>query len=263
MPVWDALRYPLCFPSVVSHDLTTGKLKKEPFKIANRLCQLFWFRSWKVFLIKKRTALVFCHPRRIFADGKKIDPYSYFLFKYLNLKPVFLETHLTGLDGYQYSDWSHSTFLINHMCNFIERLLILNIFTFADSKKLSLALKRFDIDLDAKIINKCARHFFAEFWLYRLLFKILKPKSVGMVVSAGREPIILAAKSLKIPTYEIQHGSPSPAKLNYHYKGLRKESFPDFFFGIDFLTLFSISPSIVASILPSEKVMIILLLRGR
>jgi hypothetical protein len=57
-----------------------------------------------------------------------------------------------------------------------------------------------------------------------------KPTHVFIVVSAGYEIVIAAAKAEGIQTIELQHGSPVRGKLNYDYSsGIAKSTFPDWF----------------------------------
>ena len=64
----------------------------------------------------------------------------------------------------------------------------------------------------------------------RFFFKLKKPKLLFIVVSHSQEAIIAAAKSLRIKTIELQHGSPARGKLNYDYtSGIKKRTFPDMF----------------------------------
>ena len=66
--------------------------------------------------------------------------------------------------------------------------------------------------------------------LFRRLLRRRRPEALLVVVSAGNETLITAAKQLKIPCAELQHGSPAPGKLNYDFPaGVLKENFPDYF----------------------------------
>ena len=90
-------------------------------------------------------------------------------------------------------------------------------------------------DLSSNInLNKLLNDSIINWWFYyiifRIFFKIKKVKALVLVVSAGSEPIIQAAKDISIPTIELQHGSPQRGKLNYDYSNsIIKKSFPDYF----------------------------------
>jgi len=70
-----------------------------------------------------------------------------------------------------------------------------------------------------------------EFTAFKKLFLKTSPKAVFIVVSTDKEALIAAARSLSIPTIELQHGSPAKGKLNYDYpNNILKDTFPDYFF---------------------------------
>ncbi|MCI0651162.1 MAG: hypothetical protein L0Z55_04695 [Planctomycetes bacterium] len=74
----------------------------------------------------------------------------------------------------------------------------------------------------------------AQYPIYRALFRRLRPAALFVVVSYGNEVPIAAAKSLGIPTIELQHGIISPYHLAYSFPpGAMKRTFPDhvFLFG--------------------------------
>ncbi len=65
--------------------------------------------------------------------------------------------------------------------------------------------------------------------LYRLLLKWIRPKAVVLICSYGKEALIEAAKSLAIPTIELQHGVISPYHPGYVFpNGVIKSTFPDY-----------------------------------
>lgn len=68
--------------------------------------------------------------------------------------------------------------------------------------------------------------------VYDRLLQHLAPKAVLLLVSYGhgRENLIEAARALRIPTVELQHGTVSRAHLGYSFPPPRtKEHFPDYF----------------------------------
>ncbi len=57
---------------------------------------------------------------------------------------------------------------------------------------------------------------FARFWTYRLILQILRPRVVMGICL--QEPLILAARKLKVPTVELQHGAfPSSESLSGYW----------------------------------------------
>ena len=68
---------------------------------------------------------------------------------------------------------------------------------------------------------------------YKKLLKRLRPKALLVVVSYSHSiaPLIAAAKSLAVPTIEMQHGTFSPYHLGYHFPNLDEHPyFCDYFF---------------------------------
>jgi hypothetical protein len=66
--------------------------------------------------------------------------------------------------------------------------------------------------------------------VYRFFFHWNKPKNIFMVCSYGKEPIVMAAKRLRIPVVELQHGVVTNYHLGYSVApGQHKLSFPDYF----------------------------------
>ena len=88
------------------------------------------------------------------------------------------------------------------------------------------------VPLCKKIKKRVLEFHFAQL-LYRKLLKQLRPKAVLVVVSYSHSiaPLIAAAKSLDVPTIEMQHGTFSPYHLGYHFPNLdRHPYFCDYFF---------------------------------
>jgi len=62
-----------------------------------------------------------------------------------------------------------------------------------------------------------------------VMLQWLRPRRILLVCSYGREPLIVAARRLLIPTIEVQHGVVTPEHLGYSFsKGMTKRSFPDY-----------------------------------
>lgn len=65
---------------------------------------------------------------------------------------------------------------------------------------------------------------------YKLLLKYLHPKKILVLVSYGKEGLMWAAKELRIPSIEIQHGVITEEHLGYSFKDtMIKYTFPDYF----------------------------------
>lgn len=88
----------------------------------------------------------------------------------------------------------------------------------------------FSVGLDFWPTFDWQRRAFAQATIsYRLMFRWLRPSKVLFLVSYGRESMVLAARSLGIPTVELQHGVVTPEHLGYAFHpGTTKISFPDY-----------------------------------
>jgi hypothetical protein len=63
----------------------------------------------------------------------------------------------------------------------------------------------------------------------RIMLRWLCPKKILLVVSYGHETLITAARSLSIPTVEVQHGVLTPEHIGYSFaEHTTKKSFPDY-----------------------------------
>ena len=101
-----------------------------------------------------------------------------------------------------------------------------------------------------KRIFRSALNWHGQQIIMYLFLLLKKPSHIFLVVSAGNEPLIAAAKAAKIPVLELQHGSPARGKLNYDYSsGITKTNFPDYF--LSFGEYWSRSLSLP---LPSRKI---------
>lgn len=79
-------------------------------------------------------------------------------------------------------------------------------------------------------VRKLVGRWQIELPLFEAMLRKIRPRALLVVVSAGNETLIAAAKKLAIPSAELQHGSPAPGKLNYDFPpGILKQNFPDYF----------------------------------
>ncbi|MBD1167833.1 hypothetical protein IDH29_01450 [Pelagibacterales bacterium SAG-MED06] len=249
VPWWDMLRYKL-FKEILfdlrlrekKNDEKKIRSKKKIIKISKIRDYIFdffkLFSKNSPFWIKKKSNIILGHPRRKLEKNIYVDPYSdpfidlfpsSFNFSIIERKDIN-NKHLspTKTKNIFYSD-------------------ILNRFGSLFSKFQRVKLEEFDNLIISKLENSLYNEFSIKIeikpklikmikkWLgtnivMSLFFKIKKPKLLIIVVSAGQEAIISAAKSLKITTLELQHGTPSRGKLNYDYSsGIEKKSFPEYF----------------------------------
>jgi hypothetical protein len=66
-----------------------------------------------------------------------------------------------------------------------------------------------------------------EYYFYRFLFKLIKPRAVFVLSSFSKVSMVMAAKSKNIPVFEAQHGYIGEAHPFYHVKKRFEESYPD------------------------------------
>lgn len=79
-----------------------------------------------------------------------------------------------------------------------------------------------------RIITRRARSLDANRRSYRWMLRWMKPRSVLVLVAYDAKELVLAAKELDIPTFELQHGVISPYHLGYAVAaGETLRTFPD------------------------------------
>ena len=246
LEVWYDIRFEIF--KILSRELKLyGRIhRKAPNKnnkIITKGCYLLkyivtWFNNNPLlYIVNKKPYLFFGSSRRkLLEDGKYWDIYTDFITNnILNNKTLTIEKPYEG---------SH----FNPVpCNNLAYLEKINVFKRRyhknKDKELSgilLLLEKIekeienvfgikvpvkDLGLKRYINNKRSQAVFV------LLLKILKPKLFFIVCSYGKEYMIRAAKELKIPTIELQHGVITKYHLGYNFdRNLTKKSFPDYFF---------------------------------
>lgn len=188
------------------------------------------------FFIPKHSIIFNGHPRRkLLNDGLYWDIYSdYFVDLVDNsvvLEQYYLNGHLVPAKSKRlyYADFlSIISFLIKYLfvlkqdfqCEMVCKKL-----------KKALCLK-FNMQIDIRsMIYKRVAVYKVHKMLYKILFRIVKPKACFVLVSYVNEGFISAAKDLSIPTIEIQHGVISKYHMAYSFPHKNiKTTFPDYFF---------------------------------
>lgn len=85
---------------------------------------------------------------------------------------------------------------------------------------------RYGINIDLK---KISLEFLSRYYLFKLFFKIKKPKILFITVWYGYGPVIKAAKDQGIKTVEIQHGSFNKSHYSYNMEQIIDSShYPDY-----------------------------------
>lgn len=244
---WDSVRYPLFQDilrqlNLLENLYDSGKPLSRFLKIKKKLSIIL--RASKIFFprsplwISTKSVIIWGHPRRKFDNGSYVDIYSDPFVKLLPESANY--SVLERVEGQ-----GHLTPVPTKNIYYAERLLALGqIFSLCKSffvkvkiegtvaKELEKRLLhdfRLNYNLSERITRSICNWWSSES-VMRLFFIIKKPSHFFIIVSAGHEGIVSAAKSAGIPTYELQHGSPARGKLNYDYtSGIKKRSFPDYF----------------------------------
>jgi hypothetical protein len=247
VPWWDMLRYPI-FQGILK-DLDLLEKPKQNDKQAILKDKIA--RSYKVFFdilgvfslrsplwVKKNRILIWGHPRRKYQDGHYIDLYVDPFIDLLPHSSKYAVLESAGAHGHLKPAATQNLFYADSLQSIaLIFFLVRKTFTkshrdFSVVEELERKLKEaFGVNINIQKEVKTA--IFRWKSIYPLMyqfFRFKQPSHFFIVVSAGHEAIISAAKAAQIPTYELQHGSPARGKLNYDYSsGLIKQSFPDFF----------------------------------
>lgn len=100
-------------------------------------------------------------------------------------------------------------------------ILCLNAAEREELKKLaSKCQKNLNLSSDCgRMITQDIEHFRMARFVWRWLFRWIKPSHLVLVVAYARQELVAAAKDLGIPVIELQHGTITPGHLGYHYPG--------------------------------------------
>ena len=181
------------------------------------------------------------HSRKVNKDGLWVDIYTDHLTRRLQTEPLSFcvyENLSYQSSTHQYRSHPHSYYdSIMTWARLLAKVSFLSLTAAQKSKIKTLEDKIFElfhlkIPLTKKIKNRVLEFNFAR-RSYQKLLKIRQPKALLVVVSYSHTiaPLTAAAKSLAIPTIEMQHGTFSPYHLGYHFPHLDHHPyFCDYFF---------------------------------
>lgn len=241
--IWESVRYPLFQQIIVEmgiQDPVWGRGRKGlPWVLKTlRFFLISLFRRNPLFA-PKGAIVIIGHPRRKFENGRFVDIYTEPLIDLIDaeqdcvlLEPSsaeFLHKTPVGSTDVRYLD------VVERLVNLAQRFRSVRLSPrtqecFQNAEE---ALnKEFGVTISLlPIIRRELARWKASRPVYRWLFKHLKPRAILLVVSTHKEPLIVAAKDVGIPTAELQHGSPAEGKLGYHFPdNVYKRAFPDRFF---------------------------------
>lgn len=242
IPFWEMLRYPTYTRIISGSGLQDYYLAGRP-KIWSQLWKNLRFVARSLtfnnpFFLNTADLLVLSGVKRTQRNGKQHDIYTDPLldlvgdrlsFRVIE-RPFGESVHKTPaehgpvgyLDFIYAISMVRSWFLLPKLSQETDRLC-----AEASDRIEKMCGVRIDLHHDVRL-------FFArwhiELYLFSRLLRTLKPRALLVVVSAGNESFICAAKRERVPSLELQHGSPAPGKLNYDYPaGFSKDTFPDYF----------------------------------
>jgi hypothetical protein len=187
--------------------------------------------------LEKSDCMIISHPRTVFVDGEYIDIYTKEIIDELHhsSKVLEFEDNYLGTHRKRRSSFTHYTDWIALVFRFIYPFENVNI-SMQDESILA--------DLEREIFEKCKinmglqkyipqriKAFKALLYIYRKIFKVISPKTLYILVSYGKAPIIQAAKESNIYVIELQHGVFSRYHLGYSFPGREEplDYFPDQF----------------------------------
>lgn len=256
---WDFLRYTIYLDLLIKLNLYENNYtKKRKFFLEknlikrlinyiNKIGDFFYniFFSKSPIWIKKNKIIIFGHPRRVYENkfyiDKYVDPFID-LFKEKK-KFIVIEDPLNSVffNNYNFLHFKPAKtknlfygdiliFLSNLLSKFYSKSI-----SKSDINQIENLEKNFKnwFNVDVKLLHKIQFNlpiYKSKLFIYKTFFKIKKPKKIIVVNSTGYEAMIDSAKQLGVPTYELQHGSPSRGKLNYDYaSSIKKSTFPDYF----------------------------------
>lgn len=240
IPVWELVRYHI-FHVILQALNLHGQPNTLPDDSLQKKISLF-LRSIKNYifycpcLIPKHSIIIIGRARRsLLEDGLYWDIYSDYLVDIsengIILEPYYLRKHLIPAKTKKifYADL---LILISYI---LERLIFQkkNLLKNKTSQLLKNEINnKFGIDIDIDLlIYMYVKQFIVNKSIYINLFKIIKPKACIILVSYRKKGIVSAAKSLGIPTIELQHGLFTNYDMGYSFPGGNNiKTFPDYFF---------------------------------
>lgn len=188
------------------------------------------------FFSKKSESLIFSHYRSKLVNDDYIDIYTHYLkeelivqnISFTDMERPFLGKHIRNKESKK---------------RYLDCIVLLsNIFQYFMPVKLTqqqellfISLnkdikKNLGVDFDSKkfLIN-AVRRFKANYFLYSLLFRRIRPKEIFIVISYAHGDVIKVAKDLGILVNELQHGTFSKYHLGYSFPDRKKDLdyFPD------------------------------------
>lgn len=246
VPIWDVLRYPV-FEGILaqygirrsSQSIGESRGRIRTFgRAVNLILRAFSLAGRKSWLrAPARQIFIFGHPRRKWNGSCYEDIYVDPLIDKLQLDVPVAVVERPSKVGHLKPTSTENLFNSDAtaaLASLLSHLPGLGL-SKADIKKLQEIQDGFEKEfgnqaISVKQVDRTVRTWRCRYAICRRILKVKMPPLVCVVVSTAHCSLIMAAKSLNIPTLELQHGSPVRGKLNYDYtSGVQKRSFPDSF----------------------------------
>lgn len=190
------------------------------------------------YISKRGRRLIFEHPRNIKQNNEYVDIFTHYLKVDLRNSNERFYTISARYLGKQYN-WNHYNYhkdFIELTARILRNFTSLHLTNYEKNKIIAIENelnKEFGISFDLySLIITQLKSFKIYYKLYKKLLIRLKPVEIYLVVGYGFfGSLIKAAKELKIPVFELQHGIISKYHLGYSYPSIKKNSleyFPDY-----------------------------------
>lgn len=252
---WQACRMRIYYLLAEKLNLLTDGKAQQPVKPSPKPIQSSWLernrQNFASHITSIRYSPAFLTPvdavvmesGRVFTDGQIAkDTYTYFLLEELQQKGhrTLLLQNVTNSTWQRLQGPVFPLYDLHEIQQRDKKVKKKKAYTFSkvECNRLeeinALLQQQFGIQIDLKpIFASILRQFKLQYPFYTKLLSKTKPKNLYVVCHYGKAPLIKAAKDLKIPITEIQHGTMSQYHLGYSYPnqpaGSLLEYFPDRF----------------------------------
>ena len=208
--VWDLFRLDVSLLSLFTTPLPKSK-KGRPLKYYVKGGYIYLI-SFFSFLFKKRDNILFSASRNRTPEGFQIDIVSANLIDELSPDLLIVERK-RALNRYPYPIEYNFINTVKKLIP-VRRKLPLEIYDRINTAYRE-AFGR--SDLSYQMLNGLFISFLKQYKYYRFYFKYKRPKRIFFIQDGIQKGLLCAAKSLGIPTVELQHGSILKGHFSYSY----------------------------------------------
>ncbi|MAU14729.1 MAG: hypothetical protein CMH46_04225 [Muricauda sp.] len=219
--------WPLIRDKIYFHDLNkrVGYSSKTRTRNKVKLVKNFFYGINNIFVLKRFDFLFFENTnKRILINNKYFDIYfDAWGDKLGRSKGLFVEF---ASESHYDKDKVYSQNIVSDL-PFKLASFIRSFYVFPRIVNVEV-LERIQEQKDIKInLRKELKRKLGEYYLYRFLFRYIKPRAIFVLSSFSKISIVMAAKSKNIPVYEAQHGFIGESHPFYHVTKRFEESYPD------------------------------------